>query len=248
MLARDMLTAFGWGFLAASSLILGGALALVWRLGNRPLGLIMGFGSGVLISAVAYELVQEAFDTSAGNGGVALGLITGSLVFFAGDGLIDRMGGSDRKSSGGAQAAGSALAIVLGIVLDGIPESIVLGLTLVGGGGVSAAFIAAVFISNLPESIAATTGLAQSGWSRARIIGLWTAVAVVSGLSAMVGFALFDSASTNTVAYVLAFAGGAILTMLADTMMPEAFEHGGKLVGVVTTIGFGVAFALSALD
>jgi ZIP family zinc transporter len=243
-----MLSAFAWGFLAASSLILGGVFALVWRMPERVLGMIMAFGSGVLISAVAYELVQEAFDTSAGDGGVALGLITGSIAFFAGDRIIDGMGGSDRKSSAGRQASGSALAIVLGIVLDGIPESIVLGLTIVGGGGVSAAFLAAVFISNLPESIAATSGLAQAGWSRSRVLGLWTAVAAVSGLAALAGYGLLESASANTVAYVLAFAGGAILTMLADTMMPEAFEHGGKLVGVVTTIGFGIAFALSALD
>ena len=248
MLARTMLSAFGWGLLAASSLLLGGLIALAWRMPNLVLGLVMGFGSGVLISAVAYELVQEAFDTSAGNGGLALGLISGSLVFFVGDGLIDRMGGSGRKSSQGGQASGSALAIVLGIVLDGIPESIVLGLTLVGGGGVSAAFLAAVFISNLPEAIAATSGLAQSGWSRGRVLGLWAAVAVVSGLSALIGFGAMEDASDNTVAFVLAFAAGAILTMLADTMMPEAFEHGGKLVGVVTTIGFGVAFALSALE
>jgi ZIP family zinc transporter len=243
-----MLSAFGWGFLAASSLILGGVIALAWRMPNRVLGLVMGFGSGVLISAVAYELVQEAFDTAAGGGSLALGLISGSLAFFVGDGIIDRMGGADRKSSGGGQASGSALAIVLGIVLDGIPESIVLGLTLVGGGSVSAAFLAAVFISNLPESIAATSGLARAGWSHSKLLGLWTAVALVSGVAALLGFGVLEDASPNTIAYVLAFAGGAILTMLADTMMPEAFEHGGKLVGVVTTIGFGVAFALSALD
>jgi zinc transporter, ZIP family len=243
-----MLTAFGWGFLAASSLILGAVVALAWRMPNRVLGLVMGFGSGVLISAVAYELVLDAFDSDAGNGGVAMGLVAGSLVFFAGDELIDRMGGSDRKSSKGAQASGSALAIVLGTVLDGIPESIVLGLTLLGGGSVSAAFLVAVFISNLPESISATSGLVQAGWSRARVLGLWTAVALASGLAALVGFGVFEDASPDSAAYVQAFAGGAILTMLADTMMPEAFEHGGKLVGVVTTLGFGVAFALSALD
>src|SRR5262245_46386909 len=118
-----MLSAFGWGLLAASSLIVGGVIALMWRMPDRVLGLVMGFGSGVLISAVAFELVQEAFDTSAGDGGLALGLVSGSLVFFAGDGLIDRMGGADRKRSGGRQASGSPLAIVLGIVLDGIPES-----------------------------------------------------------------------------------------------------------------------------
>ena len=158
-----MSAAFFWGLLAASSLILGGVIALRFRIPQRLLGLIMAFGAGVLISAVSYELVGEAFDTSAGSGGVALGLFAGAGVFFVGDFLIDRLGGDGRKSSGGEQAAGSALAIVLGIVLDGIPESIVIGLGLLDGGGVSVAVITAVFLSNLPEAVAATTGLAQRG-------------------------------------------------------------------------------------
>jgi ZIP family zinc transporter len=243
-----VLAAFGWGFLAAATLIAGGAYTLKWRVGKKTLGIIMGFGSGVLISSVAYELVGEAFATNHGNGAVAAGLFSGSLVFFTGDTLIDRMGGANRKHSGGAQAEGSPLAIVLGIVLDGIPESIVLGLTIVVSGSISAAFLVAVALSNVPEAVAATSGLAQSGWSAARVLGLWTLVSLVSGAAALFGFAVFDTASSTLVAFVLAFAGGAILTMLADTMMPEAFEHEGALVGVVTTIGFALAFALSALE
>jgi ZIP family zinc transporter len=124
----------------------------------------------------------------------------------------------------------------------------VLGLTVLEAGTVSAAFLVAVFLSNLPEAIAATTGLAQAGWAKRRILGLWVLVMAVSGLAALAGYVLLDTASPRLIAFVLAFAGGAILTMLADTMMPEAFEHGGKLVGVATTIGFGVAFAISSLE
>ena len=243
-----MLASFAWGFAAAATLIVGGAFALRFPVGERALGMVMAFGSGVLISAVAFELVQEAFDKAGGGGSVALGLVAGSVVFYTGDTLIDRIGGGDRKHSGGRQAEGSALAIVLGIVLDGIPESIVLGLTIVVSGSVSAAFLVAVALSNVPEAIAASTGLAKAGWAERRILGLWSLVAVVSGLAALFGFVVFDSAPAGTVAFVLSFAGGAILTMLADTMMPEAFEHGGKLVGLVTTLGFGLAFAISALD
>jgi zinc transporter, ZIP family len=243
-----MLAAFAWGFLAAGTLIAGGAYALRWRVPDRALGIVMAFGSGVLISSVAYELVGEAFATRHGDGSIAGGLFAGSAVFFLGDTLIDRMGGAERKDSGGAQAAGSPLAIVLGIVLDGIPESIVLGLTIVVSGSISAAFLIAVALSNVPEAVAATSGLARSGWSAARVLGLWTLVSAVSGLAALFGFAVFDNASSTLVAFVLAFAGGAILTMLADTMMPEAFEHAGAVVGVVTTFGFALAFALSALE
>jgi ZIP family zinc transporter len=243
-----VLGAFAWGFAAAATLIAGGAFALRSSVAPRTLGMIMAFGSGVLISAVAFELVEEGFNRAPGQGGVALGLFAGSAVFFAGDALVDRMGGADRKHSGGRQADGSALAIVLGIVLDGIPESIVLGLTIVASGSVSAAFLVAVALSNVPEAIAATSGLSQSGWAGRRILGLWTLVALVSGLAALIGFAVFDTASDNTIAFVLAFAAGAILTMLADTMMPEAFEHGGKVVGLFTTLGFAVAFGISALE
>ena len=175
-------------------------------------------------------------------------LSAGALTFFVGDTLVDRMGGDGRKKMRGTAGAGSGLAIVLGIVLDGIPESAVIGLGLLTGTGVSVAVIAAVFLSNLPEAIAATTGLRSGGWKPSRIMGLWVLVAVVSGVASLLGYAVFDSAGPDALAFVLAFAGGAILTMLADTMMPEAFEHGGKLVGLLTTLGFGLAFALTMLD
>lgn len=238
---------FAWGFLAAAPLIVGGAVALRYRVGERTLGLVMAFGSGVLISAVAFELVQEAWDREGAHAGVALGLFAGSLTFWAGDLVIDRRGGAQRKSPGGAQAEGSPLAIVLGTVLDGVPESIVLGLTLVIEGSVSAAFLVAVALSNIPEALAATTGLVRAGWTRAHVMLLWLGVALLLGLAALAGYALFETASDGVVAFVLSFAGGAILTMLADTMMPEAFEHGGKLVGVATTFGFALAFAISSI-
>jgi ZIP family zinc transporter len=239
-----------WGLLAGSSLILGGAIGLWLPLPREVRGLIMGFGAGVLISAVAYELVDDAFEAADGFAIVAVGLLAGAATFFVGDLYIDRMGGADRKRSEGTSSAagGTALAIVLGIVLDGIPESAVIGLTLLGGAGVSAAMIVAVFLSNLPEAIAATTALARSGWSRRKILALWVGVTLVSGLSALLGFVIFDGASASWLAFVLAFAAGAILTMLADTMLPEAFERSGKWTGLATTLGFAVAFAVTALE
>jgi zinc transporter, ZIP family len=242
-----MIAAFAWGALAASSLILGGALALRLPISGRVLGLVMGFGAGVLISAVAYELVEEAFSTADGGAWVAAGLFAGAFTFFAGDELIGRLGGGDRKSMGGEQQEGTALAIVLGIVLDGIPESAVIGLTLLEGGSVSVAMLAAVFLSNLPEAVAATSGLAIAGWVGKRILGLWLLVALVSAVASLAGYGLFGDASPDMVAFVLSFAGGAILTMLAETMMPEAYLRGGKVVGLATTLGFAVAFAVSAL-
>ena len=157
--------AFFWGIVAGSSLVLGGVIGLRFSISPRLLGLIMAFGSGVLISAVAYELVHEAFETSAGNGGVALGLLAGSAVFFACEVMIDRRRARRSRSSNGTQASGVGGALVLGIILDGIPESLVLGLTVLEAGTVSAAFLVAVFIANIPESIAATVALVRAGRS-----------------------------------------------------------------------------------
>jgi ZIP family zinc transporter len=239
--------AFGWGTLAASSLVIGALVALWFHLSLRVIGLIMGFGAGVLISAVSFDLIEEAADKSSGHGSVAAGVFAGCLVFFGGDQLIDRLGGSERKDADGDQEDGSPLAIVLGTVLDGIPESMVIGLTIFEGGEVGAAYLAAVFISNLPESISSTSGLLKSGWQRSRVLWMWVSIAVISGLASLGGYALFQDSSPDTVGFVLAFAAGAILTMLANTMMPEAFEHGGKMVGVVTTVGFAVAYTIHAL-
>jgi zinc transporter, ZIP family len=240
--------AFGWGTLAASSLVIGALVAIWLNISLRVIGLIMGFGAGVLISAVAFDLVEEAASKASGQGGTAWGLFVGCGVFFGGDWLISRFGGGDRKDPTGDQQSGSALAIVLGSVLDGIPESMVIGLTIFSGGKVGAAYLAAVFISNLPEAISSTTGLVSGGWKKSRILWMWIGIAVVSGLASLAGYSLFQNSSPDTVAFVLAFAAGAILTMLADTMMPEAFEHGGKLVGVVTTLGFAVAYTIHTLD
>jgi ZIP family zinc transporter len=239
--------AFGWGLVSASSLVIGSFLAIWLRINLRVIGLIMAFGAGVLISAVAFDLVEEAADKSSGEGAVAWGLFAGCLVFFGGDWLISRLGGGDRKDATGDQKGDSPLAIVLGTVLDGIPESMVIGLTIFEGGKVGAAYLAAVFISNLPESISSTAGLVTSGWKKSRILWMWVGITVVSAFASLAGYGLFQDSSPATVAFVLAFAAGAILTMLAETMMPEAFEHGGKLVGVVTTLGFAVAYAIHTL-
>jgi ZIP family zinc transporter len=243
-----MAEAFGWGVLAASSLVLGAAAALSFRIGLRAIGLIMSFGAGVLISAVAFDLVEEAIGKASGHGAVLVGIFAGCGVFFGGDWLIDRLGGARRKSAVGGQESDSALAIVLGTVLDGIPESIVIGLTIFQSGAVGAAYLAAVFISNVPEAVSSTVGLKASGWRSKRILVMWTVIALVSGIASLVGYSAFRHSSPDTIAFIDAFAAGAILTMLADTMMPEAYEHGGKLVGVVTTLGFAVALVIDQLD
>jgi ZIP family zinc transporter len=233
-----------WGFVGGVALLVGAGIGLVWQGRLRLIGLVMAFGSGVLISAVAFELTSEAFERGGGLQ-VTLGLAAGALAFFGGDWVLDHTGGQHRKRSGGQQAAGAAGAIVLGSLLDGIPESVAIGVSLLEGGTVGVAVVAAVFLSNVPESLSAATGLRKAGHSPRWILGLWLAVALASAAAAALGFLVLGGAPPQTVAVVQAFAAGAILTMLADTMMPEAFEHGGTSVGLLTCLGFTAAFLLS---
>lgn len=241
------LAAAGWGAIAASSLVIGALIALARPVPKLPLGLIMAFGSGVLVSSVAYELVEEAVAVG-GQLPMAIGLAAGTVAFYVGDRAIDRMGAAGMGSVKGPINPESGLAIVLGASLDGIPESVVLGLTVSNGSGIGVAFLVAVFMSNLPEGIAGTAGLQASGWRRGGILRLWLIVVGASAVAALFGATVLESASGELNAFILGFAGGAILTMLADTLIPEAFEHAGKLAGLMTTLGFGLAFALTLLD
>ena len=233
-----------WAFLGSVSLLIGMGLVFLLRPGQRTIGLIMAFGSGAMISAVSFELVEEALE--AGEPVLAtLGLAVGAVAFFVGDRLLSRRGGGHRKRSTGEQSAGSPLAIVLGAALDGVPESLIVGMSLVLGGGVSVSFVAATFLSNLPEAMAATRGLGEAGWPRSKITRLWVLVVMVSVAAGVLGYVLFDAAARGTGAFIQSFAAGALLTMLADTMMPEAFQFGGKLVGLFTVAGFAAALALA---
>lgn len=236
-----------WGLLAGSSLVLGALVVRVHTPGNEALGIVMAFGAGVLISAVSFELVEEAVSVAGGEGGVAAGLLIGAVAFTAGDAAISRWGYANRKDIAGEGGDAPPTAIVLGTVLDGVPESAVLGLTILQTGEVGIAMLVAVFISNLPESIAASSGLRNAGWSEPKVLALWSAIAAVCGLSAAAGYLLLDGASAWVLAFVFAFAGGAILSMLATSMMPEAYEHARRWAGPATVVGFAVAFGVNSL-
>jgi zinc transporter, ZIP family len=228
--------ALGWGGLAASSLVIGAALALARRWADWQIGVVLAFGAGALISAVSFELVEEG--VSVGEPGwVGLGLAGGALTYFVLDGLIDRIPGS---------AAGGALA--LGAFLDGIPEQAVLGIGLASGEGVGVALLLAIFVSNLPEAIGSAGDMRAGGRSGRQILGLWAAVAVICTLATVAGFAAADSAGDNLRAGIDGFAAGALLVMLIDSMIPEASGKAGRVAGLVTTLGFALAAGLSQLS
>jgi zinc transporter, ZIP family len=225
-----VLEAAFWGFVGGFALLIGAGIALVATVPGRVVGAIMAFGAGVLISAATFDLTQDAFDTG-GADAAAGGLAAGALVFF----LVSR-----------AIKGGSAVPIVVGAVLDGIPESAAIGISLLDGQGVSAAVVVAVCISNVPESLSSSAQLRET-MSRRSLLGLWLAVALVCTLAAALGYGALSDASGNLVGFVNAFAAGAIITMLADSMIPEAFEEQKRslVTGLVVTLGFALAALLS---
>jgi ZIP family zinc transporter len=237
--------AFAWGALGAAALLAGALIAYQLAPSRRVIAVVMALGTGLLIGSVAYELVDDALEHQA-VAWVALMVLVGAIVFTVGDWLLDRRGGDHRKDATGAQAEGSPLAIVLGSVLDGIPESFVLGLTVLQG-GVSVSLLAGVALSNLPEGMSSSSGLKAAGWPRRRVLLMWSAVVLVSAVAAAAGYALLDPASGRTGALVQAFAGGALLAMLADTLLPEAYAVEGVLTGTLVVVGFAISLALSAL-
>jgi zinc transporter, ZIP family len=228
------------GFAAAGTLVVGAVIGSFAHLSDRTVGLVMGFGAGALISAVSFELVEEAIATG-GTAVLTAGLAAGALVYFVATRLLDRA----TRSRGQGASESSGLAITVGAAIDGIPESLILGTSLIGGASVPLAFFAAVAISNLPEGISAGADLSEAGEARARIVVRFLAIATASGLAAALGFALFDSLQPEALAFVQAFAAGGLLTMVMDTMAPEAFREAGPLSGLIAVAGFELAFLLS---
>jgi zinc transporter, ZIP family len=239
--------ALGWGSLAASSLLIGAWLGALrpWR--QAPLGVVLAFGAGALISAVSFELAAEGVAVG-GAGSVAIGLAAGALTYYLLDGALERggAGGRHMERSGTGSDPGPALA--LGAFLDGIPEQLALGIGLAYGGTVSVALLVAIYVSNLPEAIGSSSELRRAGRNRETILRLWLAVAVICTLATVVGFAVADSVSGELRAGVNGFAAGGLLVMLVDSMIPEAEKKTGRAAGLVTTLGFAVAAGLSTVS
>ncbi|KAF2336903.1 ZIP family metal transporter [Flavobacterium daemonense] len=236
-----MFHAFLFGLLATSSLILGGIIAIKYNLSSSLIGKIMGFGAGTLISAISYELVFEAVKLGRGSYYPTYGFFSGALLFYGADRLIGHFGAKNRLKLSEAKESNLIVPMVLAIILDGIPESIIIGLGFFKHQTGSLAMLVAVFISNLPEAIAGSSGMKKGNWSNLKIISLWIFITFLCALASMAGYSFFGDASSEWLSFIQAFAGGAILMMLANSMIPEAYEHGHKSAGVYTVVGFFVS-------
>ncbi len=241
-----MLEAAGWGLLASSSLLIGAILGARVGLHPRAVGLILAFGAGTLISAISFELTEEAFALG-GADVVAGGLGAGALTFYLGNRAIEKRGlrrrGRMMVSARKSEAGGRAL--MLGAVLDGIPESAVIGTTLLTGSGVGVPVLAAVFLSNLPEAIGAEAGRPHR--SLGRVLAPWLGVVAACTLASALGFGLLDDASGEVIGLLQAFAAGGVLMLLADEMIPTSLNEAGNEAGLLTTLGFALAYLLSTL-
>lgn len=243
-----MAAALGWGALSASSLLVGALLGVRRRWPDRQVGAVLAFGAGALISAVSFELLEEGARVG-GAGWLALGLGAGAIVYYLGDGAVGRLGrGGHGKAARVSEAGAAGSALALGAFLDGLPEQAVLGIGLASGEGVSVGLVVAIFVSNLPEAIGASSDLRRAGHPPGWIRRLWWMIAAACTLAGVVGYLIADATSGDVQAGINGFAAGALLVLLVDSMVPEARERAGRQAGLVTVLGFAVAAGLSGMS
>ena len=245
----DALIAAGSGVVAGSMLLVGATIAWLVNVPTGVVASVTAFGAGVLISALAYELVAEAH----ADGGLVptvLGFALGALIYVGAAALVDSQGRRLRRAAGSSSEptpSRSGTALLIGALVDGIPESIVLGTTVAASGGLSLPIVLAIAISNLPEGLSSSAGMKAAGHSRGYVFGVWGAVVAVSGIASLLGFLLLQGASPEGIAFITTIAAGGILAMVCNTMIPTAFARDQAFTGLFATLGFLTAFTISHL-
>lgn len=252
-----------FGAIGSSALVIGALVGGRVQLPKRVLAAMLAFAAGALITALAFELFEDSYE----QGGIwraGIGLMVGAVVFTALSYYLDRLAEGHREEDHGsekldtdaaaegkapspASVSGTAgLALLGAVTLDGVPENLALGVTL-GGGSAGIALLAAIFVSNFPESLVGSASMKAQGRSQGFILGTWGVCAVLLTLAVVVGAGPLASSSPETLSLPLAFAAGAVIASLADTLMPEAYEDGGPVVALSTAAGFVLSYVLSTL-
>ena len=255
-----------FGALASSALVIGAAIGVRFELPKRLLAILLSVAAGALITALSFELFEDSYE----RGGIwlaAAGLFAGAIVFTVLSALLDRWAQPGSRSTPADEYRGSAkldtdaaaagrpattatkrgaagIALLAAVTLDGVPENLALGISLTEGTG-GIALLAAIFVSNFPEALVGAASMKEQGRSSAHVLGLWTACAALLTVAVVVGAEVLVGSDPAVVSLPLAFAAGAVIASLADTLMPEAFEHGGPAVALSTAAGFVLSFVLS---
>lgn len=241
-----------WGGLAGGALLVGAFIGYFLKLNQRVVAGVMAFGSGALISAISFELIEEAYNIGGLNSTIT-GLLTGAVIYSAANIAVCKLGAKNRKRANLNNKINlndtleNSWSIALGALIDGIPESIVIGLGLVQGGNVNIPTVASIFISNVPEALSSSAGMKSTGKKFIYIFKIWGGIVVISAISACVGYLMFKGCSYGTIAFINAIAAGSILTMIVDTMIPEAFEETHSFAGLITVLGFICAFIINKM-
>ncbi len=236
-----MWSAAMWGAVSGSAVFVGAILAMVFHLSGKMIGYVMAFGTGVLIGAAAYELLGDYVEKGEILS-VSIGFMIGAITFTLLNSYISKRGAGERKRSGSQGEGG--FSIFIGTVMDAIPESIMIGASLLAGPSVSWMLVAAIFISNIPEGLSSTTGLKKGGYPAWKIYVLWIAVILISALASFCGYVFLSAAPESIMGGIAAFAAGGIIAMVSSTMMPEAYENSGPSTGLITAFGLLLSLIL----
>ena len=235
-----------WGGIAGSAVLMGALAGIYLKVKRSIIAYIMAYGTGVLIGAATFELLI----LSLRDGGMeltVLSFILGAIIFTLFDLLISKKGGRERKRSRKRPEGGSGLALFIGTVLDSIPESFIIGVSFADGGRASWLLMAAVFICNIPEGLSSSVGLLKDGYSKAKVQQLWLSDFALSVLRSMAGYTMLRDKPEGLAAVVSSFSAGAVVAMVSSTMMPEAYEDGGPVVGFIAALGLISSLVLAKL-
>lgn len=225
----ELLGAFALGIVGQSSLLLAGLFACWVKVPDRVVGILAGFGAGAMVAAVAFDLVPEA-ESDIAMWETVLWMLVGVAIFMLGDRFVDKKFGTT--------GAGAAMGIVVGSVVDGVPESLIFGIQIGTGTTISLAFLAAVFVSNIPQALAPSADLVQRGWGVGRLALLWGLVVLACGVAAALGYLATVALPDAYGSRAAAIAAGGLLAMLTNSLMPFAFERGKDWAGAATVVGF----------
>jgi ZIP family zinc transporter len=245
--------AFLWGLVVGSGFLLGAIIAFFSYLHHRAIAAVMGFGGGVLVAVISFSLMEEAY----AHGGIILtaaGFFGGGALFCLVNWYLSKRGARHRKRCGEcvaqpseSEVSGSGVAIMVGAMFDGIPEAIIVGISLLSGSSIGTMILVGFIISNIPQGLSSAEGMKMAGRSTIYIFTVWFGIVLVSGLAALFGYSVLGLFSPEIVAVVTALSAGGILAMLAETMIPEAFEKAHNFIGLITVAGFLTFFILVKL-